>query len=148
MVDVILISHGDFCQGLLQSLKMVAGEDFGVKAVSLNEGEAPEEFREKLAESIKENHTDNEQETIILSDIPGGTPFQSAAYLAKQYKISLISGMNLPMLLTLCFEKSHNKSLAELVDKVTSESSLGVQVKLFKEGEKSKREKLSIDKNR
>ncbi|GEN88395.1 PTS sugar transporter subunit IIA [Oceanobacillus sojae] len=148
MVNVILISHGAFCQGLLQSLKMVAGEDFGVKAVSLNEGEAPEEFRVKLAEAIKENHTDSEQETIILSDIPGGTPFQSAAYLAKQYKIGLISGMNLPMLLTLCFEKSRDKSLEELVNKVTSEGSLGVQAKLFKEGEKSKREKLSVDKNR
>lgn len=39
MVNIILISHGVFCEGLLSSLKMIAGDEFGVRAVPLFPGE-------------------------------------------------------------------------------------------------------------
>lgn len=35
MVNIILISHGAFCEGLLASLQMIAGGDYGVRAVPL-----------------------------------------------------------------------------------------------------------------
>ena len=31
MVNIILISHGEFCEGLLKSLIMVTGDDYGIK---------------------------------------------------------------------------------------------------------------------
>ena len=48
MVNIILISHGAFCEGLLASLQMIAGGDYGVRAVPLIPGESPEAYREKL----------------------------------------------------------------------------------------------------
>ena len=41
MVNIILISHGAFCEGLLASLQMIAGGDYGVRAVPLIPGESP-----------------------------------------------------------------------------------------------------------
>ena len=145
MIKVVIVSHGAFCEGLLDTLKMVGGSDFGVKAVPLNPGETPEDYRQKLA-----NHLNEKAETIILSDIAGGTPFQSALYLAKDYKITLISGMNFPMLLTIAFESSldDGRTVEELCNHATSEHTLGIQVKTLKKGERKKRAKLSIDKNR
>ena len=33
MVNIILISHGVFCEGLLSSLKMIAGDDYSPEAL-------------------------------------------------------------------------------------------------------------------
>ena len=46
MVNIILISHGVFCEGLLSSLKMIAGDEFGVRAVPLFPGETVDAYRE------------------------------------------------------------------------------------------------------
>lgn len=147
MVNVIIISHGAFCEGLLSSLKMIAGDTFGVKAVPLIPGESPEAYREKLSLVLDEFHANSDSGTIILSDIAGGTPYLSAAYLSKQYKIGLISGMNMPMLLTLAMERTEDITLEQLVEKGISSSSIGVKGTVFKEGEKKQRAKLSVNKN-
>lgn len=145
MIKVVVVSHGAFCEGILDTLKMVGGSDFGVKAVPLFPGEAPEDYREKLGKEL-----DATCETIILSDIAGGTPFQSALYLSKDYKLTVVSGMNFPMLLTLAFEASLNdgRSVEELCKHATSEHTLGIQIKTFNKGARKNRAKLSIDKNR
>jgi PTS system mannose-specific IIA component len=147
MVNLVVISHGDFCNGLMETLKMVAGSDFGIKAVSLKPGETPEVFREKLSKVLSEVCEAGESETIVLADLAGGTPYPSALYLAKEFKISVISGMNMPMLLTLALDKNSEKSMEELVNNAITEDSLGVKVQLFKEGERRKRAKLSLNKN-
>lgn len=54
MVNIILISHGAFCEGLLASLQMIAGGDYGVRAVPLIPGESPEAYREKLETVMRE----------------------------------------------------------------------------------------------
>lgn len=145
MSNIVLVSHGDFCVGLLSSLKMIAGDTFGIRAVPLIPGESPESYREKLSQVLSE--MDTEQGYVILSDISGGTPFQSAAYLAKDFQLALISGMNMPMLLTLALGNSVEQTLEDLVEKATQESSLGVQGKVIKRGERKQRAKLSINKN-
>lgn len=148
MVTIVLISHGVFCEGLLQSLQMIAGDTYGIKAVPLIPGESPETYREKLSIVLKELQDESNSGTIILSDIAGGTPYLSAAYLAKSFKIGLISGMNMPMLLTLALERNEDSVLEQLVEKAISSSSVGVKGTVFKEGEKKQRAKLSINKNR
>lgn len=145
MSNIVLVSHGDFCVGLLSSLEMIAGDTFGIRAVPLLPGESPESYREKLSQVLSEMET--EQGYVILSDISGGTPFQSAAYLAKDFQLALISGMNMPMLLTLALGNSAEQTLEDLVEKATQESSLGVQGKVIKRGERKQRAKLSINKN-
>ena len=54
MVNIILISHGAFCEGLLASLQMIAGGDYGVRAGPLIPGESPESSREKLEPVMRE----------------------------------------------------------------------------------------------
>ena len=54
MIHIILVSHGRFCEGLLESLQMVAGEQEGISAVPLMPGESPEAYRNRLESEIKE----------------------------------------------------------------------------------------------
>lgn len=146
MIHVVVISHGDFCEGLLSSLKMIAGDTFGVKAVPLVPGESPESYREKLA-NVLSSYANEDSEFIILSDIGGGTPFQSAAYLSKEFKICLVSGMNMPMLLTLALGRTEEDKLDSLIERATSKDCIGIQSKIFGRGERKQRAKLSINKN-
>ena len=55
MINIILVSHGSFCEGMLSGLEMIAGGDYGVRAVPLTPGESPESYRAKLSKVIKEN---------------------------------------------------------------------------------------------
>jgi mannose PTS system EIIA component len=145
MVGVVIISHGAFCEGLLDTLKMVGGDDFGVKAVPLFPGETTDTYREKLENALKEN--DQGQGVLVLSDIKGGTPYQSAAYLSKNHKMALVSGMNLPMLLTATVELTEEDTLDSLTERVTNKESFLIEGTVFGKGEKKHREKLSINKN-
>lgn len=144
MIHIILISHGHFCEGLLGSLKMVAGEQEGISAVPLLPGEAPEGYREKLKQEIDNNYS--EKGVLILTDVTGGTPFNSTGYLAKDYKIGLISGMNMPMLITLIFTRTEESTLDELIQAATVPEALGVKGTNLSKGGK-RRGKLSLNKN-
>ena len=146
MIHIMLVSHGRFCEGLLESLQMVAGEQEGISAVPLLPGESPEAYRNRLESEIKEY--ESEEGTLVLTDVTGGTPFNSTGYLAKDHKIGMVSGMNMPMLLTLALERSEETTLEELADKAGISSTVGVKTTVFKKGEKKQRAKLSINKNR
>lgn len=146
MVNVVVISHGDFCEGLLSSLEMILGDTYGIRAVPLIPGESPESYRQKLT-SVLSEYENPDSGFIILSDIAGGTPFQSAAYLSKDFKIGLISGMNMPMLLSLSLERSEQDSLEDLIKKATSEECVGIRSEILGKGEKKQRAKLSINKD-
>lgn len=144
MIQIILVSHGRFCEGLLGSLCMVAGEQEGISALPLLAGEEPGSYRAKLKQEIEKY--EGEEGVLILSDVAGGTPFNSAGYLAKDYPIGLISGMNMPMLITLVFERTAKSTLNELIEAATAPGAAGIKGSNLSEGGK-RREKLSINKN-
>ena len=148
MVNIILISHGDMCLGMLDGLKMIGGGDYGVKALPLLPGTTPETYRENLAKLIEESKDESNDGTLILSDIAGGTPYLSAAYLSKEYTLALISGMNMPMLLTLALERNDDSTLDSLLEKADSTYKRAFKSTTFRKGEKKNREKLSLNKNR
>ena len=49
---IIVMSHGPFCVGLIESAKMVYGEMTGVEALPLEEGMDPEVYERNFAELI------------------------------------------------------------------------------------------------
>ena len=124
---------------------MIAGDEFGIRAVPLFPGETVDAYREKLGNALDE--TAGEDGTLVLADIMSGTPYQSAAYLSKTHKIGLVSGMNMPMLLTLALELTEEVTLEEAVKKAASQESWGINGTTFEKGEKKRRAKLSINKN-
>lgn len=144
MVNVILISHGRFCEGLLDSLRMIGGDDFGVKAVPLFPGDTVEAYREKLEYELKEASGEG---TLVLADIKCGTPYQSAAYLSKTYKMALVTGMNLPMLLSAVLERDETDTLETISARAADNENYGIERTISGEGVKKQRAKLSINKS-
>ncbi|MFI3283586.1 MAG: PTS sugar transporter subunit IIA [Erysipelotrichaceae bacterium] len=100
MIGIVLISHGDMANGMVNSAGMFFGETGlqQVATVSLLPHNSPEEFDVMLTDAI--NKVDTGDGVVILADLLGGTPCNRAAYKASE-NVQVITGMNLPIFVEL-----------------------------------------------
>ena len=95
MINILVMSHGEFAEGICKSAEMIIGEQENLKTVIFNPGESLDTLVEKLKKAI--NEFDNDFSHLLLVDIFGGSPSNATALLlAENYKISAVSGVNLP----------------------------------------------------
>lgn len=94
MVGMILASHGEFANGILQSGTMIFGEQPDVKAVTLEPSEGPDDLKAKLEAAIAT--FDNQDEVLFLVDLWGGTPFNQANGLINGHEDqwAIVTGLN------------------------------------------------------
>lgn len=101
MRNYIVISHAYMAQGVVSSIKMIAGEqiqiDYICGYVDGNENLEPK-VREKL------DSLDRNQETIIFTDLFGGSANNAVLRVAgKRNNVHIIAGMNLALILGILF---------------------------------------------
>ena len=81
MIGIVLISHDDFCVGMLHAAEMICGDLGGqIVTVGLAKDAPVETFDEALRRAVKT--VDTGDGIVILADLAGGTPFNRAAPLA------------------------------------------------------------------
>lgn len=99
MVGIVLASHGFMAQGMEDSCKLFFGDEIEqLAACCLASGEAPDQFRERMAIAIEEVSTGDG--VIVLVDLLGGTPSNCCLSLVDD-RVRVVTGMNLGMLLEL-----------------------------------------------
>lgn len=115
MISILLVGHGKFASGLYYSLKMLFGSNENIVYIDFDETETSTTLKEKIKLEILK-FQDKKRDVICLTDIKGGTPFKVCSELSLELtnKINVISGTNMPMLL----------SLATQLDELTLEESL------------------------
>ncbi|MWN32452.1 MULTISPECIES: PTS sugar transporter subunit IIA [unclassified Gilliamella] len=98
-MKIVITSHGDLCEGILTSYKMIAGDTSNIIAVKLDENGIGD-FSFRLTKVLDEQISNNKA-VIVLSDIMGGTPYNETLryMLAHPDKVFLFAGLNLPMLI-------------------------------------------------
>jgi len=105
---LILVSHGGLSKGLLSSVEMIMGPRSNTVTISLE----PNMGLSTITELIKEEMQQLSEclHVFIVSDLFGGTPNNAAVILAKSFpeKITLITGMNLPMIIQFYSSSSDN----------------------------------------
>lgn len=129
MVGIILASHGEFAEGILQSGAMIFGEQENVKAVTLMPSEGPDDVRAKMQEAIAS--FDNQDEVLFLVDLWGGTPFNQANTLFEDHKDkwAIVAGMNLPMVIEAYASRFSMESAQEIAAHILGTAKEGVRVK-------------------
>lgn len=131
MKYVVLVSHGEFAEGLANALSMLAGPKEEVLAVGLKDGQTADEFADLFKEKIKLIKQDDE--IILLGDLIGGSPLTTAMNVIADQEMTantvVIGGMNLPLALTTVLMKDAFDKEA-LVEQVLSEAH--VSLKEFK----------------
>ena len=92
---ILLLSHGPFCQALLESAQMIGGEAVNVVAMPLFENASIEEYGEQAMQTFKEMP----EGSIVLFDLASGTPFNQMMMKSNGEAFPGLCGMNLPVLL-------------------------------------------------
>ncbi|HWQ17832.1 MAG TPA: PTS sugar transporter subunit IIA [Sulfolobales archaeon] len=141
MAGVVIVSHGSYCIGLIDSLKLLVGENAPtggwIEAIPLESLDSPETLQEKLEKAI--SRVNDGKGVLILVDLFGGTPSRVASLLmAENPNIEIVSGVNLPMLIQVALERDKtSRELAEIAVKAGAEGIVYVSEKIRESFKKS-----------
>lgn len=129
MVGIILASHGEFANGILQSGAMIFGDQADVKAVTLAPSDGPESLKAKMEEAI--STFENQDEVLFLVDLWGGTPFNQSNMLIEGHedKWAIVTGLNLPMLIEAYASRMSMETAHEIASHVAKVAREGVKTK-------------------
>lgn len=103
--NIVIATHGKFGIELLKSVEMIIGKQNKVTACSYLEGMTLEKLSLEIENCVGNN------DTLVFVDILGGTPYNVAMKLSKEKNISLITGVNLAILIEACMNiKNYSKT--------------------------------------
>lgn len=109
---IYLVSHGELAIGMKNSIQMIVGEKENLKAFAMMPGESPEDITAKIKNELNE-----EDEFVIISDIPSGSIHNASLQLCTADNVYLISGMVSSLVLEVLF-LSDDKKFSEHIDSI------------------------------
>lgn len=114
MIGIVIISHGDMSDGILDAVRIIMGEQERITTVNLREMDSVEGLMDRISEAIDEVNTGNG--VLLMVDLFGASPFNAGARLALTHgNIEVIAGVSLPMLLEVVIQRG-NKNFNQLVE--------------------------------
>lgn len=105
MTGIIVTGHGKFPEGILSAVSLVAGKPDNTAAVNFEMGQSSEDLKGAMTGAMESLEGD---EVLILADLVGGTPFNTAAALRTERsdrKIKVIAGVNMAALVEAVFSR-------------------------------------------
>ena len=109
----LVVTHASLGEGMVQSVRQIAGVDSEALGALSNEGMGPEALQQAVLEALGDGPG------IVFTDMPSG----SCAFAARRLSldradIAVLCGVNLPMLLDFVFHR--DLPLPELVDRLVN----------------------------
>ena len=93
--QLVLVSHGRFCEELKKSTEMIMGPLDFIHTVPLLPEEGIDDFTAKFSATVKDLG-----DYIVFADLLGGTPCNVVSRLILEgLQIELYAGMNMPMVI-------------------------------------------------
>jgi PTS system mannose-specific IIA component len=97
---IIVISHGNLAEELINTSRGIIGHYPDIEAVTFMPGESLSSLSKKLKDCV--NRVNKGDGVVILTDLFGGSCSNVCGMLLDApYPIEILTGINLPMLLTL-----------------------------------------------
>jgi PTS system mannose-specific IIA component len=132
MIGVLIATHGEFGNALLDTLKMILGETEGIVSVPLLSKDSPENLRMKMEKAIDQVDPSG-LGALSLVDMLGGTPFNVGIQLATTRDVKVITGVNLPMLIKVVSHRDETDLDALSLDiQQSTRDGVVTSVELFK----------------
>ena len=112
MIGIILCCHADMGQGMKSAAELIIGPQENFTALGINPGEGIDDLKKQLKKTIRKI---GKEGTLILTDLPGGTPFNVSAMIMND-NVKMISGFNLPLLIKILMDRHSVSNLDKLVE--------------------------------
>jgi PTS system mannose-specific IIA component len=124
MIGCIILTHGDLCFGLKNTLEGMMGKQDGFLVIS-NMGLGKDQLSSKLQKAINEERF--KEGVAIFVDLFGSSCWQISKDVASQNKnVAVVAGVNLPMLVKF-FGKRETLPFEKLVSLVKEEGGKGIR---------------------
>jgi PTS system mannose-specific IIA component len=109
MIGVIVVTHGQLANELVNATTAIVGDLPQFVAVSIGWHDNPTGAREAIKEAI--DRVQGPAGVLILTDMFGGTPSNLGLSFLETNRVEIITGVNLPMLIKL----AHLQSSSDLL---------------------------------
>lgn len=125
MIGIILLGHGEFSQGIASAMELIIGKQEYFKFHNFLQDMSQDDLLDDVKKSVVEL---NDCEHIVLvTDISGGTPYKVSIMLSfENEKINVISGANLPLLVSLLLNRDSLNSINDLIETGLSDAFQGL----------------------
>ncbi|MFO7728519.1 MAG: PTS sugar transporter subunit IIA [Desulfonatronovibrio sp.] len=124
MLGIILVTHGNFGESLLDAATMIMGQDENCTALGIDVSRPMNEIIEELQQTVKKMDTGSG--VLILTDMFGGTPTNISLSLLSHTQTEVITGVNLPMVLKAL--GGRDKNLEQLAQEIKAAGKQGILV--------------------
>ena len=111
MIGVVVVTHGQLANELVNAAEMIVGDLPQFTAVSIGWHDDVNDAREDVAQAIE--RVRGEEGVLLLTDMFGGTPSNLGMTFLEEDRLEVITGVNLPMLIKLA-SLSRSSSLLEV----------------------------------
>ena len=98
MVGIVIVTHAQLADELLQAAELILGPQVAVEAVSIGRDLAVDIATERVQKAVSQTGADGDG-TLILTDLFGGTPTNISAEFLQENVVEILTGVNLPMLI-------------------------------------------------
>jgi len=115
MIGILLVTHGRIGEELCAAAEHVLGTQRQLAFVAVEGSDALTIKQAEVAAAIEAVRPANDDGVIILTDMVGCTPSNLASREGKQGREIVVTGVNLPMLVTMAKARERG-SLSRVVD--------------------------------
>lgn len=114
-MQIILASHSQMAKGLKQTVELIMGKQSNLHAIAAYDDEQ-ESLKKQIADQIMSN---SNEKYLFLTDIIGGSVNTTIAQMIDDKEnMFLVTGMNLPLVLTVLTAKMDNCSSDQVANKL------------------------------
>jgi PTS system mannose-specific IIA component len=99
VIGVVVVTHGQLANELVNAAEMIVGDLPRFTAVSIGWHDDVNDAREDIAQAIE--RVKGEEGVLLLTDMFGGTPSNLGMTFLETDRLEVITGVNLPMLIKL-----------------------------------------------
>lgn len=125
MIGILILTHGPFGEDLLKTACGIMHETEKIGALNLSRRLDFPTLRKRVSETIHDLNADGG--VLVLIDAYGGTSYNTTLPLMESHPISLVTGVNLPMVLSALTNR-HRMNLDMLARKVSDDAKKTISV--------------------
>lgn len=127
MIAVLVSTHGTMANSLIETAEMICGKQTQCEAVPFLMGQSLDDFQQQIEQKLV-MLTKSGSAILCLVDLKGGTPFNTLVKLIPNYPtMEIITGVNIPMLLTTFMLRSDINNLNELMPETIEVAMNGIE---------------------
>ena len=102
MTGILIATHGDLAEGLLNAIELLAGKQEKIETIGLYHGDGIDAFAQEVEKTYEK--LNGEDGVLVFVDILGGSPSNAVMKLMNEKdNVKAIAGVTLPMVIQAVF---------------------------------------------